>query len=143
MSKILAPDDDWCNQIAHMWLLGRQISLDAIGETMDSGLGDLDRLQRILDGQFLSAEQTQELQALGIVFGKVIIGQCSGYDWWIVEDEYGEDPCIRFQQTSLLIFPRTMISQRIEDGKEVDVHDLYEGLLDHLAELEKEVNTQH
>lgn len=42
---ITAPDEEWINYIAQMWLLGRQISLDILDEAMDGNLGDLMRLQ--------------------------------------------------------------------------------------------------
>ncbi len=135
---ITAPDDEWITYIAKMWLLGNQISKDVIGEEMDGSMADLARIQRILDGQRISATNTQELQSLGILFGKVFVNETSDYDWWVVEDEYGKDACIRFKQTTLLAFPQTMISKRIEDGENINVLELFIGLRDRLEALRKE-----
>jgi hypothetical protein len=53
----------------------------------------------------------------------------------MVEDEYGRDPAIRYKETSLLVFPMTMISKRVEDGEELNVIELFDGLAKQLAEL--------
>jgi hypothetical protein len=53
----------------------------------------------------------------------------------MVEDEYGRDPALRYKQTSLLLFPKTMISKRIEDGKAVNVTEMFEGLQETVREV--------
>jgi hypothetical protein len=73
-----------------------------------------------------------------MAFGKAFLSAHDEYDWWMVEDEYGRDPAIRLKQTSLLLFPLTMISKRVEDGECVDVRTLYEGLVSRFAELRAE-----
>ncbi|MFC4312374.1 DUF3806 domain-containing protein [Steroidobacter flavus] len=49
--------------------------------------------------------------------------------------EYGRDPAIRYKRTSLLAFPRTMLSKRVEDGELPDVVELFDGLTRRLEEL--------
>jgi hypothetical protein len=56
----------------------------------------------------------------------------------MVEDEYGRDPAIRYKESTLLVFPMTMISKRVEDGEHVDVNELFNGLAKQLAELIQE-----
>jgi hypothetical protein len=41
-----------------------------------------------------------------------------------VTDEYGTDPTLRYESTSLQVNAMTMISKRIEDGEAVDVASL-------------------
>ncbi|MDR2212488.1 MAG: DUF3806 domain-containing protein [Pseudomonadales bacterium] len=135
---ISAPDNEWIDYIARMWLLGNQISQDVLGEKMDGGPQDLDRLQRILNSGKIPVSNTQELQSLGILFGKVFVNETPHYDWWVVEDEYGKDACVRFKETTLLIFPQTMISKRVEDGEEINVHDMFVGLREKLEIIRKE-----
>ena len=125
---ILAPDDEWGTYIAKMWLLGSQISEGIIGQKMDGSMQDIYRLQAIIDSRLIPVEKTQELQSLGIVFGKVFVNETPDYDWWVVEDEYGKDACVRYKETTLLIFPQTMLSRRIEDGEQIDVAELFTGL---------------
>jgi hypothetical protein len=70
-----------------------------------------------------------------MAFGKVFVNDNDGYDWWMVQDEYGRDPAIRFRRTTLLAFPRTMLSKRVEDGESIDVSGLYDQLRGRLSEL--------
>ena len=44
-----------------------------------------------------------------------------GLAWIAVEDEYGRDPALRDGETSIILFPMTTISKRIERGEIVDV----------------------
>lgn len=135
---ISTPDEEWSTYIAKMWLLGNQISKNLLEEEMDGSLEDLNRLQKIIDSQQIPASNTQELQPLGIVFGRTSIENTSCYDWWVVEDEYGQDACIRYKETSLLIFPQTMISKRIEDGEEIDIPTFYMTLKKDLEQIKSE-----
>lgn len=135
---ITAPDEEWITYIAKMWLLGNQISKDIIGEEMDGSIADLERIQRILESHQIPATSTQELQSLGILFGKVFVNETPGYDWWVVEDGCGKDACVRFKETTLLTFPQTMISKRVEDGEQINVQELFTGLRDRLDALRME-----
>jgi hypothetical protein len=62
-----------------------------------------------------------------------------GLDWAVVEDEHGRDPALRFHDSTLLIFPLTMISKRIEDGEEVDVRSLFERVAASIEQLRDRV----
>jgi hypothetical protein len=135
---IIAPDEEWITYIAKMWLLGSQISQEITGKQMDGSMQDLDRLQAIVASGQIQIENTQELQSLGILFGKVFVNETQDYDWWVVEDDYGKDACIRYKETSLLIFPQTMLSKRIEDGETVNVSELFYGLRAQLERIKNE-----
>ena len=95
-------------------------------------------MQAIIDSGQIPVENTQELQSLGIVFGRVFVNETQDYDWWVVEDEYGKDACVRYKETTLLIFPQTMLSKRIEDGEQVDVAELFSGLRKELERIKSE-----
>jgi hypothetical protein len=58
--------------------------------------------------------------------------------WVTVQDEYGTDPALRYKTTSILVFPLTMISKRVEDGRAVEVEYLYEATITRVRELETE-----
>jgi hypothetical protein len=45
---------------------------------------------------------------------------------------------IRFKETTLLIFPQTMISKRVENGEEIDVQNMFVGLREKLELIRKE-----
>ena len=89
-------------------------------EKYETAAGKLGTLRALLAAEVFSAEQTYELQAMGIVLGDVFV-QDMGFHWIMVADEHGRDPAVKFQDTSVILFPLTMISKRIERGEAVDV----------------------
>ena len=70
-----------------------------------------------------------------IAFGKVFVNAEPDYDWWMIDDEYGRDPAVRYLQSSLTFHPQDMLIKRIERGEKVDVTELYEGLRSQLQEI--------
>jgi len=80
-------------------------------------------LQGIIDKKLYSKDQTQELQALGICFGEILKTELELH-WIIVEDEYGRDPALKYKNTAIIHFPRTMISKRIEKNEKINITDL-------------------
>jgi hypothetical protein len=132
---IEAPSDEDITSIAEAWIHADHLCRDILKERLDGTDADLSRLQRILDSGLVDRSATYTLQSLGIAFGKAFVNENPGYDWWMVQDEYGRDPAIRYRRSNLLAYPRTMISKRVEDGEHVDVHELYEGLRQRLAQL--------
>ena len=115
-----------------------QVIEQALGDDLDGTRGDLALLQRVLDQGVVEREATYTLQAFGLAFGRVFLNEFPDYDWWMVEDDFGRDAAIRYKETSLLVFPMTMISKRIEDGDPFDVSELFDGLAKQLAELIQE-----
>jgi hypothetical protein len=138
--RIEAPSPDDVDRIARQLVFARSLVQEATGTALSGGLDDLARLQAVLDKKLVEPEATAVLQALGIAFGKIFVDHNAGYDWWMVEDEYGRDAAIRWGETSLLVFAETMISKRVEDGEEVDVAELYEGLKSELERIIAEEN---
>jgi hypothetical protein len=58
-------------------------------------------------------------------------------EWVMVEDEHGRDPAVRLPSTSIIFFPLTMISKRIERGEKVDVFDLFNGVAAKVEEIQR------
>jgi len=100
----------------------------------ETAAGKLGTLRALLEARVFRSDQTFELQSMGIVLGDVFV-QDMGFHWLIVEDEHGRDPAIRYAETSVILFPLTMISKRIEAGETVDVFDLYNGMAARAGEL--------
>ena len=133
--KIEPPTASDVDAIARAVLHAEHVIQEALGSRMDGTRNDLSLIQRVLDQGSIEREATYTLQALGLAFGRAFIHENTGYDWWMVEDEYGRDPAIRYKRSSLLAFPRTMLSKRVEDGESVNVVELYDGLTRRLTEL--------
>lgn len=125
-------------------LLERQIQvvndlLISLGECpLTETVQDCQRIQAIIDSNVLRKKDTWQLQCLGIALGCVMVKVLSLH-WIIVIDEYGRDPALRFQNTSLIVYPLTMISKRIEKGESVDVTNLLNLTSAHVKQLGYEV----
>jgi hypothetical protein len=107
------------------WVKGH-FTEDSINK-YDTIEGKLYLLQGILDNEFYSKNQTMELQSLGIAFGDAL-AQKLKLEWMEVEDEYGIDPALVHIDTSIRLFPLTMISKRIENNEKINVEELFNGI---------------
>jgi len=87
--------------------------------------GKLRLLDTILKNKWIAADETVKLQSLGVAFGDAL-AQHMGLRWVAVEDQYGRDPALTLDGTSVRVFPLTTISKRIERGEDVDVYALFE-----------------
>lgn len=94
-------------------------------EKYKTTVGKLATIRAILQAGVFEPSQTYELQCLGIVLGDAIVQEMR-MEWVMVEDEFGSDPAIQMPGTSIILFPLTMISKRIERGEQVDVFDLFD-----------------
>jgi len=126
---IVAPSAEDIDRIAKQLLHADSLVTSAAGVGLSGAIDDLTLIQQTLESGIVGREDTYSLQALGISLGKVLVNLNPEYDWWIVEDEYGRDPAIRYKHTSLLAFPQTMISKRVEDGQPFSVPSLYRTVL--------------
>lgn len=87
--------------------------------------GKLSLIEAILGNNWIKGDETWKLQSLGIAFGDSL-AQELGMQWVTVEDEYGRDPALHDHGTTIVLFPLTSISKRIERGETVDVRELFE-----------------
>jgi uncharacterized protein DUF3806 len=133
--KIEPPSEVDIDDIARAIVHAHQVIEQATGSKMDGTRNDLVLIQAVIDQRLIEREATYTLQALGLAFGRTFIHENENFDWWMVEDEYGRDPAIRYKRTSLLAFPRTMLSKRIEDGELPDAVELFDSLTRRLEEL--------
>lgn len=92
-------------------------------------------IQNLLDGNEIKADETYQLQSLGIVMGDYLQYKEPRFHWAVVRDEYGRDLSLQYENLSLTIFPMTMISKRVEDGETVNVKALITGLIERVKEI--------
>lgn len=97
-------------------------------------------IQTILDNDWIQADETWKLQALGVTLGDLIVQQ-SPMEWVQVSDQYGTDPALAVPRTALLMFPLTMISKRIESGESVDIAAISRFALDQIAAVLPTIRT--
>jgi len=100
-------------------------------------VGKLGLLRALLENNVFSPEQTYELQSMGVVLGDAFV-QEMGMEWIVVEDSFGRTPALRYPNTTIIIYPITMISKRIEEGKEVNVFDMFNFLAAEIQRLSQD-----
>lgn len=88
---------------------------------------DLAVLQNVIDRQAFGPKQTHEWSCLGVTFGDILAGEL-GLDWIAYSDELGAEPALNLSDTSIVVFPRTMILKRAERGERADLEDLFQWL---------------
>jgi hypothetical protein len=98
--------------------------------------GKLGVIRGILQARTFKANQTYELQCLGVVLGDVFV-QDLKMEWVMVEDEHGRDPAVRLPGSSIILYPVTMISKRVERGVPVDAFDIYNAAANQVEELKR------
>jgi hypothetical protein len=59
-------------------------------------------------------------------------------EWVMVEDEHSRDPAVRLPKTTIILFPLTMISKRVERGEKVDVFDLFNGVAAKVEQMQRQ-----
>jgi hypothetical protein len=99
--------------------------------------GKLGTIRAVLQSGIFKREQTYELQCLGIVLGDAFVQEL-GMEWIMVEDEHGRDPAVRMPNTTIILYPLTMISKRIERGEQVDVFQLFNGVAAQIEDLQQQ-----
>jgi hypothetical protein len=107
-------------------VVGEYLGNEDSKEKYKTAAGKLGTIRAILEGNIFKPDHKYELQCLGIVLGDVFV-QDLGMEWIMVEDDYGRDPAVRLPNTTIILYPMTMISKRIDRGEKVDVFELYNG----------------
>ncbi len=85
---------------------------------------DIPLLQRLLDERRVRPDQTEELQAMGILLGDVLAADLDMH-WVVYEDPLGRSRALRYRETENYLFPVTMISRRQEVGNDRSVQEIY------------------
>jgi hypothetical protein len=98
----------------------------------------LSLMQGCLDGRRSGRRDTFRLQSMGLAFGDYISCRHPDFRWVVVSDGSGRDYALAYKNTTINIFPATMISKRIEEGVEFDLSGLLDGLLEKIMEIEQE-----
>ena len=104
--------------------------------------GKLRLLDTIIQSGWIEKSEKWKLQSLGITFGDALV-QKLGLVWVTVEDEYGRDPALHDCGTTIVVFPLTAISKRIERGKSVNVYEMFDGFCELIKDKRKLASGPH
>ena len=110
---------------------------DSSRQNYKKAAGKLGIIRAILDRNLYKPTRTYELQCLGIILGDAFVQELK-MEWVMVEDEHSRDPAVRLPKTSIILFPLTMISKRVERGEEVDVFDLFNGVAAKVEQMQRQ-----
>ena len=103
--------------------------------------GKLRLLQAILDAGWVERSEGAKLRCLGATLGDAV-AQKLQMEWIIVEDESGRDPALRFPGTTVIAYPLSMISKRVDRGEAIDVSDLFDGVCRHVLKMKSDPEYQ-
>jgi hypothetical protein len=104
-------------------LIGRRLRILSMTGTKR----DLQHFQAVVDRRLLRPDQTVEWQALGVVFGDLLVNEF-GLQWVSYEDELGASKALRWRTTDNFIFPVTVFSKRVQFGERIKVAEIYSAL---------------
>ncbi|MEX1032179.1 MAG: DUF3806 domain-containing protein [Cellvibrionaceae bacterium] len=95
------------------------------GRSLRNDKSDLELLQRIADQKLIKEEDTETLQALGVVLGNTLRRELA-LEWKVYNDELGRSRALCVPDTEHCLFPMTMLSRRLEVGLPVNVEAVYD-----------------
>lgn len=125
------PEREWLDE-SRSWIKGHfSEEAEANYDSIDAKLAVV---RANLAQGWVGPEDTWKLQALGIALGDALADELM-LDWITVDDEYGRVPALNWPGTSIVLYPLTMISQRIEAGEPVDVDVMFEQTREKLQEI--------
>lgn len=93
-------------------------------------------LSTIIRSNWIARNEIQKLQCLDIAFGDALVQQM-GLEWVAVVERRGRVSALRDPQTGSMLYPRTVISQRLEQGQPVEVVDLFIAACDKIEEVRR------
>jgi hypothetical protein len=98
---------------------------------------DLRLLQRLSDDGELRAGQDDTLESLGIVFGQVLAAR-TPLRWISVEWQGERQLALQYPGTTVIAYPASMISKRVDRGEQVNFVELFRTLAAQLERMKDE-----
>jgi len=117
------------SNLASKWFTIQNMIKEKYDYELRESENDLPYLQRVIDDKLLDPEDWNAMKRLGVAFGRALAKAVDGLDWWILEDKFGRDIVLRYQQTSLQFNVLYVIGRRLNKGEAVDVKKLYKTLV--------------
>ncbi len=125
------PEREWLEE-SRAWIRGHYDHHDSAD--FDEADAKLAVVRANLAQGWVGPDDTWKLQALGIALGDALADDLM-LDWITVDDDYGRVPALNWPGTSIVLYPVTMISQRIEAGEDVDIDLMFEQTREKLQEI--------
>jgi hypothetical protein len=101
---------------------------------LDQTLGDLVHLQKLFDDSVYDESQIEELRCIGAVFGNVVQKQLV-FEWVCVERRRDREPALQLKtQPALVVFPLTMVVERLQSGVAVNLGQMFRSVKEEVAQ---------
>jgi hypothetical protein len=111
--------------LAQRWEAVQALAREELDVEIDDSVQTIDVLQRIIDRDLVSHDG---LLAVGTALGRVMLKTIPGLEWWSVSDEFGQELCLRYEETTLRVNPITMVAKRVARNEPVNLLELYENI---------------
>lgn len=98
---------------------------------------DIERIQKIMDGDKIKLDQRTALENLGLAFGTILENEMDGMVWVTVIDGRKEYPALRYKNSSLIVNPATLIWEKLKQCSSCNLRSEYEHIR---REVEKRLN---
>lgn len=96
---------------------------------------DIERLQKLLDGGKLSADQRLAWESIGLAFGTILENEMDGMEWVTVVEGRKEYPALRFRGSSLLVNPSAWVWEKIRQHQPCDLRAEFERIKQEVEEI--------
>lgn len=125
----ITPTEADIDYLALRWLALGRYAWEQLGREFVKSERDLDVLQLLADAYVGDKAPDTLSESLGVGLGRTVIACIPGFDWTVVDDEFGRDIALRFGATSLVANVIGMVVKRFESGEHIDFRALYRFIL--------------
>ena len=129
ITELSQEDKDWLRRAEEHILASVRARYGGI--TIDRSLTDLAQLQRLIDDRAITKENVLEAQCIGVVLGNVFAHN-TNMRWQRVANQYGDMISLHDEGIQFTLYPLTMVSERLDDGRAIDLIALNEDLVQSL-----------
>ena len=82
-------------------------------------------IQKVIDSDKFNRSQRQAWESFGVAFGAILVNEMDGMDWVTVIDGQKEFPALRFADTDLMVYPLSLVWEKVRRGEACDLKAEY------------------
>ena len=82
----------------------------------------------MVDSGKFNKNQRSAWESFGIAFGTILVNEMDGMEWVTVIDGAKEFPALRFADSSLMVYPMSLIWNKVRNGEKVNLKEEFESI---------------
>lgn len=82
---------------------------------------DLSKLQQLLDTGEFNTKQRDTWYSFGIALGTILVNEIDGLEWVTILDGNREFPALRFEESSVMVYPQQLIWDLVKNNQPCDL----------------------